>query len=151
MVPTWPSALITSPIWLTGIFPSPRWSYNKNASWRFSFKCIHTNCNIMSRIFYFYPNDYFSKNQPGTRQFGPRWTVGPSCLKVSAMFLQSYQCCQTIGDVSNTGAAWPTKVQNEENLMRNTTRLQIYVCYYFAVRIYFWKLSPSHCAVHLKS
>ena len=36
---TWPSALITSPIWLTGILPSPRWSYSRNASWWVSINC----------------------------------------------------------------------------------------------------------------
>ena len=42
---TWPSALITSPIWLTGILPSPRWSYSRNASWRVSIDCHSSSIN----------------------------------------------------------------------------------------------------------
>merc|ERR1740128_191275 len=37
----WPRARITSPIWLTGILPSPRWSYNKNASWNSAPNLVH--------------------------------------------------------------------------------------------------------------
>ena len=97
---TWPSALITSPIWLTGIFPSPRWSYNRNASCRVSIDChsLLINQQIFAVWSVFW--NCFSglwDSLPGTQQFDLRWIVEPSlslskCLKVSAMFLNPQYC-----------------------------------------------------------
>ena len=110
---TWPSALITSPIWLTGILPSPRWSYSRNASWRVSRKC---HCSLINQqiLAVWFEKSFRKEKQirvvlerncysgflvssPGTRQFGLRWIVEPSlslskCLKVSAMFLNPQYC-----------------------------------------------------------